>query len=267
MAIPKQENAPLVAFTLDFESGDVPKPSNGITIDKIAITQIALHATRLDTFEHLGSFVRYVRPYNRKEIKALAGNKRKVLKSKFDNDEPEPMIYNPEALEYSGITMDILEQQGEDIIEVAQGAYKFIQDKTPKCSRNIKPFIIGQNIGFDEALFCQLMEYGGLIKEVAKLIRGHVDYYGHWHPLVLDTIILGQLALCHRPEITSYKLELLCELLGIELDDAHDANADTSATTNVVAVMAQRMRSIGGIVDGGELNMTKTEKSRKHFKI
>lgn len=265
MAIPKQENAPIVAFTLDFETGGVPK--NGITIDNIAITQIAIHATRLDTFEHIASYVRYIRPYEKKEIKALAGNKRKVLKSKFENQQPELMLYDPEALNYSAITMDMLYQQGEDINVVAQEVLKFIHENTPKCSRNMKPFIIGQNIGFDEGFFCQLMEYGGLMKDVAKLMRGHIDYYGHWHPLVLDTIILGQLALCQRPEITSYKLELMCEILGVELDDAHDANADVSATTNVVAILAQRMRSIGGVVDGGEVNMTKVEKTRKHFKI
>ena len=33
--------------------------------------------------------------------------------------------------------------------------------------------------------------------ELKKLLRGHEDFYGNWHPLVLDTIILGQLALCH----------------------------------------------------------------------
>ncbi len=94
-----------------------------------------------------------------------------------------------------------------------------------------------------------------------------MDFYGHWHPLVLDTIILGQLALCHQPDISTYKLEIMSERLGIELDDAHDADADVTATTNVVAILTQRMRSVGGEIEGGELKIAKTEKSRKHFKI
>ena len=53
---------------------------------------------------------------------------------------------------------------------------------------------------------------------------------------------------------------------GIELDDDHDADADVSATTNVVAVVTQRMRSIGGEIVN-PLAISKTEKSRKHFKI
>lgn len=59
----------------------------------------------------------------------------------------------------------------------------------------------------------------------------------------------------------------MCEHLGIELDDAHDADADVSATTNVAAVLTQRMRSTGGDFERNSLQMAKAEKSRKHFKI
>lgn len=131
----------------------------------------------------------------------------------------------------------------------------------------MKPFLIGQNIDFDKGFFMQLMEYAGLVKEVSKYLRGHEDFYDHWQPDVIDTIILGQLALCATPNVNSYKLEIMCENLGVELDDAHDADADVSATTNIVAVLTQRMRSVGGTVMGGDIAMTKTDKSRKHFKI
>lgn len=99
------------------------------------------------------------------------------------------------------------------------------------------------------------------------MLRGDEDFYGNWHPLYVDTIVLGQLALCHLPNVNSYKLEIMCENLGIELDDAHDADADVSATTNVAAVLTQRMRSIGGEYEGESLAISKAEKSRKHFKI
>ena len=113
-----------------------------------------------------------------------------------------------------------------------------------------------------------MFEYTGLLKELIKLVRGWVDFYGNWHPQMIDTIHLGQLALCHIPNVNSYKLEIMCELLGIELDDAHDADADVTATTNVAAVIAQRMRSVGGTLgEGSAIQMNKAEKSRKHFKI
>lgn len=260
MAAPKIDKSYIVAYVLDFETG-------GLVCQTSACTQLAIHAYRLDTFEKLGSFVRYITPYHQKAI-AGVNKKRKVLKSKYDEPTEPMMDYEQKALEYSAITMDMLYNQGVDIAEVAQGVIQFIQDTTPeKTPRNMKPFIIGQNIGFDEGFFCQLMEYGGQMKEVQKLLRGHVDYYGNWHPLTLDTILLGQLALSHRPDINSYKLELMCENLGIELDDAHDADADVAATANVAIVLSQRMRSVGGVVEGGELTMSKAEKSRKHFKI
>lgn len=260
MAAPKTEQTVYVAFTLDFETGDL-KCQTG------ACTQISIHATRLDTFEKLGSYTSYIYPYDQKAIDGV-GKKRKVLKSKYDEPEAIPMVYSDKALTYSAITMDMLYSQGQPIEQVAKDVLQFIIDMTPKkCPRNAKPFLIGQNIGFDEGFFCQLMEYGGLMSEVKKYLRGQEDFYGHWHPLCLDTIVLGQLALCHLPNINSYKLEIMCEHLGIELDDAHDADADVSATTNVAAVLTQRMRSIGGELEGGPLEMAKAEKSRKHFKI
>lgn len=259
MAAPKDEKPVLVMFTLDFETGSL-KCQTG------AITQIAIHATRLDTFEKLGSYVRYVYPYNRKQIEGV-GKKRKVLKSKYDVDNAEPMDYEEKALTYSAITMNMLETMGEDICDVARGAVDFIADHTPKTPKNMKPFLLGQNIEFDKGFFMQLMEYAGLVGEIKKLLRGHEDFYGHWQPDVLDTIMLGQLALCHLPNVDSYKLEIMSERLGIELDDAHDADADVSATTNVAAVLTQRMRSKGGVMTGGSLAISKAEKSRKHFKI
>ncbi len=259
MTTPQNEKPTLVAFTLDFETG-------GLECQTCACTQISIHATRLDTFEKLGSYTSYVYPYDQKEIDGV-GKKRKVLKSKYDKTEATPMSYTPKALEYSAITMDMLYSQGQSIEQVAKDVLQFIIDVTPKCPRNMKPFLVGQNIAFDEGFFCQLMEYAGLIGEIKKYLRGHEDFYGHWHPLCLDTIVMGQLALCHLPNVNSYKLEIMCEHLGVELDDAHDADADVSATTNVAAVLTQRMRSVGGEFEGGTLEMAKTEKTRKHFKI
>lgn len=258
MIAQSQDTPVIVAFTLDFETG-------GLKCQTSACTQIAIHATRLDTFEKIGSYVSYIAPYDQKDIAGTI-KKRKVLKSKYD-DEAIPMEYDAKALEYSAITMDMLENYGKPIEVVAQEVLQFIIDNTPKCQKNMKPFIIGQNIGFDEGFLCQMMEYAGLMKELKKVLRGHEDFYGNWHPLCLDTIILGQLALCHQPNINSYKLEIMCERLGVELDDAHDADADVSATTNLAAVLTQRMRCVGGEYEGEDLAVSKAEKSRKHFKI
>ena len=265
MSAPKETAPYIVGLVLDFETGDLP--NKDASVAQIGITQIAIHAIRLDTFEKLGSYIKYVYPYNQKEFKSLAP-KRKTLKNKYDAEQPTPMVYSSKALEYTAITMDMLYSQGVDIAEVAQGVLDLItRVVAPKTPKNMKPIILGQNITFDEGFLIQLFEYTGLLKELIKLVRGWVDFYGNWHPQMIDVIHLGQLALCHLPNVNSYKLEILCELLGIELDDAHDADADVTATTNVVAALAQRMRSIGGTVGDSVIQMNKTEKSRKHFKI
>lgn len=257
MATPNNEKPIIVAFTLDFETG-------GLDYQDCACTQIAIHAVRIDTFETIDRYVKYISPYNKQPDKGVA--KRKVLKSKFDKDDEQPMKYEEKALTYSAITMDMLESLGMDIKQVAAEVIDFIRKNILSKGRNIKPFLIGQNIGFDIGFMQQLMEYGGQMKEFAKLMRGETDFYGHFQPLYIDTIVLGQLALSHLDGMSSYKLEIMAEKFGIELDDAHDADADVTATTNVAMVCSQRMRNASGI-DDGSMVMTKTEKSRVHFKI
>lgn len=251
------EKKPIIAFTLDFETG-------GLDCQECACTQIAIHAVRIDTFETVDRYVKYIYPYNKQEDKGAV--KRKVLKSKYEKADGVRMKYEDVALTYSAITMEMLETQGVDIKQVAVEVLEFIKKNTLSKSRNLKPFLIGQNIGFDIGFMQQLMEYGGQMKEFAKVMRGHIDFYGNFRPVYVDTIVLGQLAMCHLPDVTSYKLEIMAERLGIELDDAHDADADVTATTNVAMICAKRMRNTSDGDDGGMV-MSKKEKSRVHFKI
>lgn len=257
MATPNNEKPVIVAFTLDFETG-------GLNCQDCACTQIAIHAVRIDTFETIDRYVRYIAPYNQQQDKGAA--KRKILKTKYEQQNAIPMKYEEKALAYSAITMDMLTTMGVDVIAVAQDIIEFIKNNTIVKKPNLKPFFIGQNIGFDMGFLQQIMEYAGLMKELSKLVRGTTDFYGHFQPLYIDTIVLGQFALSHLDNVISYKLEIMAEKLGVELDDAHDADADVTATTNVAMVCAKRMRNANGSDDGG-MTMTQKEKSRGHFKI
>lgn len=243
------------AIVLDFETG-------GLDCRECACTQIAMHAIRLDTFETMEKYVRYIAPYNRKP--ELGKPKRKVLRKKTDLFDNEPMAYEEKALTYSAITMRMLYDNGVDINTVAEEVVEFIGRNTLSRGRNDKPFLVGQNIGFDIGFLQQLVEYGGKAKEFAGAVRGHTDFYGNFQPLYIDTITLGQMALCHLDHVNSYKLEILCENLGIDLDDAHDADADVTATAGVAMVCTRRMRSESG---DGTLVMGKKQKTREHFKI
>ena len=255
MSAPK-ESTPLMAIVLDFETG-------GKKCQECACTQLSMHMVQLSNMETKSKFVKYFYPYDKKEIKALG--KRKVLKSKFDTDKPNPMLYEEQALTVSDISMELLESKGEPIQDVVDAALQWIEDNTPAGTGRIgKPFLIGQNISFDKGFFMQMLEYTDNVDKAKNLLRGNEDFYGHWQPETMDTILMGQIALCNDPNVTSYKLELLCENLGIELDDAHDADADVTATQNIVAVLAGRMRSADGSSD---ISLSKTEKTRKHFVI
>ena len=257
MAAPKNEPIIYTAFILDFETGDL-QPQTG------ACTQIAIHAIRLDTFERIDRYVAYIKPYNQKP--GLGKPKKKVLKSKFDQEEEIPMLYEEKALTYSAITMDMLESMGKPIETVAVEVIDFFKRNTLNTKKNGKPFLIGQHIGFDIGFLQQMMEYGGQTKEFAKVLAGDVDFYGNFQPTYIDTIIMGKLALCQLPDMNSYKLEILAERLGIELDDAHDADADVAATANVAAVLTKRMRNASGSANDG-IVMNNAEKTRKHFKF
>lgn len=261
MAAPTKDTSYILGLVLDYETG-------GLDCQKCGITELSIHAHRLDTFERLGTYTAYIRPYTRRTVKAVA-SQRKVLKSKFDKPEEISMEYTDGAMAVTGITIDMLEEQGKDLDVVAKETIDFIVEHTcAKTPKNKMPIIIGQNISFDEGFLCQMFEYAGLMKEFTKVVRGKTDFYGNWHPLTLDTLVLGQLALCTHPMATNYKLGTMAEILGIELNDAHEADADVMATANICATLTKRMRCVGGESgDQEEIQMSKTKKSRPHFKI
>lgn len=238
---------------LDFETG-------GLDCTTCACTQIALQSIRLDTMEMIDRYVSYITPYNQ------IVQKKKVLRNKheLETEQVIPMKIEQVALDYSGITMEMLLNQGVDMKEVAKDVIEFGKKNTLSKGAQCKPILIGQNITFDIGFLQQLINYAGLQKEFSKVFSGKDDFYGNFQPHYIDTIFLARLALAHNSSVTSYKLELIAEWLGIELDDAHDADADVTATLNVARVCANRMRNNEG---GDGSGIQRGEKSRKYFKI
>lgn len=242
---------------LDFETGSLINTSG-------ACTQISMQAIRLDTMETIDKYMKYISPYNKKEFGQA---KRKVLKTKQEiskENEGELMDYEPEALAYSGITMEMLTSMGVDINEVAKSVIEFAKRNTLSKGNQAKPILIGQNIPFDIGFIQQLMNYTGLVKEFEKVFAGTKDFYGNFQPHYLDTISLARLALANDSQMISYKLETIAEKMGFELDDAHDADADVTACLNVVRVCTGRLRNQDNDTQGA---LQKQEKTRKHFKI
>ena len=211
------ESKIFTAIGLDFETG-------GLDATKHACTQIALQAVRLDTWEMIDSYVKYIAPYYKQDTGTAP--KRKILRSRHEMEIEKQgilMEYEAVALNYSGITMDMLVNSGVDMKEIATDIIEFTKRNTLTKGHQTKPVLIGQNITFDIAFLQQLMNYAGLVKEFEKVFSGKSDFYGNFQPHYIDTIDLARFALADNPSVTSYKLELIAEHLGIELDDAHDA--------------------------------------------
>ncbi len=257
MAAPKNESKIYVGVALDFETG-------GLDCTQHACTQIAMQAVRFDTWEVFNQYVCYILPYKKQNLGGPP--KRKILRSKYElaqSDNAPLMGYEDVALTYSGITMEMLYKMGVDYKKVASDILEFGKQATLSKGMQTKPLLLGQNVQFDVGFLQQLMNYANLTKEFEKIYAGHKDFYGNFQPHYIDTIDLARFTFAHDPAVTSYKLELIAEHLGVELDDAHDAAADVTATISVASVCSGKLRNN----EGGTVTMIKKEKSRSHFKI
>lgn len=259
MAAPIEKGNVITAIVYDFETG-------GLDCTKNAATQISLHAVRLDTFEVMEKYSAYIYPYTKK--KDIGKPQKKVLKSKYEDEDAELMEYEKKALEYSDISMNVLYSIGKPLEEVCQDICDFIKRNTLPVVASNKPFMVGQNPLFDKGFMQQIMLYSGLWGDFCKLVRGAKDFWGNFQPAQLDTIILAQLTFDNDKSVTTWKLEATAERLGIDLDDAHDADADVTATREILRVVTSRMREESGGGDSvGSLSAEKREKLRDHFKI
>ena len=262
MAAPKEKSNVITAIVFDTETG-------GLDCQKCGVIQVSFHTVRLDTFEVMEKLNIYIKRYSRPAD--LNKPKRKVLKSKYDIEEEStdiPMEYNAAAEKVHGITKEMQERLGLEPAEACQQMIDFIKRNTLNSSKTQKPFFIGQNPMFDEGMIQQLFVIAGYWEELVKVVRGNKDFWGNFHFAMLDTIIIAQLTFNNDPSIGAWKLELSAERFGIEMDDAHDADADVTATREIVRVATARMReNSGNSNEVGGLVAEKQSKLRDHFKI
>lgn len=261
MAAPKEKSNVVTAIVFDFETG-------GLDINECAATQISMHAVRLDTFEVMETLNLYISPYYHQD--GLDKPVKKRVKSKYEMQESSAqlMTYTKKALDVSGVTMDLLNTKGVELKEVCERIIEFIARNTLPVAAANKPILVGQNVLFDIGMMQQIMLYTGLYDKFSKVVSGQKDFWGHFQPYYLDIIVLAKLAFDNDPSITSWKLELTAERCGIEMDDAHDADADVAATRDIVRVLTARMRNADGASNAvGALAVERKDKTRNHFKI
>lgn len=251
MAVPKNDKI-YTAIVLDFETGGVDSTKHGVT-------QVGMQAIRLDTFEVFASYKEYVTPYHKVELE-----KKKVVRKKKDVAAEEES--GPPLMEYdwamckrvTGITEEICEEKGLPLEQVVANMSEFCKKAHLSKSKDTLPIIVGQNIGFDIGFLEQM--YAFTKQKIKGLVSGNDGFRG-FTINTLDTINLARLMYANDPQVTSYKLGLIAEKLGVDLFDAHDAMADVEATGDIVRVLAQKMRAVGGTLEGE----TQKVKKRDHW--
>ena len=130
----KTEQKIYTGIGLDFETG-------GLDCRECACTQISLQAVRFDTWQVMERYEAYVAPYCRQD----AGlPKKKVLRTRHEQarEENVPMKYEQTALNYSGITMDMLRSQGADIRKIAETLIAFARRNTLSGGKQCKLSLI-----------------------------------------------------------------------------------------------------------------------------
>lgn len=243
---------------LDTETG-------GLDPKKCAITQLSCKVIRMDTYEIIGVFDEYIKPYDK--IIWNTGTQKKVLRTKREVEQEcqGTFDYNQRALDVTGLSLDVLNKKGKSIFEVADSFIEFIKKCTMGNVRSYRPVFVGQNPLFDWGYLQHLFTYTGQIKELNSLFLGDEDFYGNFIPLLFDTLTLARMVFSNNSSVTTYKLENLCNLLKIELVDAHSSMADVDATCDIFTVFVNRMRT--GENEDTSTFLKTAEKYRTHFKI
>jgi DNA polymerase III alpha subunit (gram-positive type) len=138
--------------------------------------------------------------------------------------------YNPQALEITHISLDLMLKEGVSY----ENGFKLIDDLfTRHTIGNNKPILSGHNIkGFDIPFMEKI--YSDNKKEFSKIIN---DY-------MIDTLDLVRTV---WPELSSYSLGVCANALGLTLKEAHRALPDTIANANVLQILLANLRGQGSI--------------------
>lgn len=208
---------------LDFETGGVKGGKEN------AITEVAMLCVDGGTFMEVGRYESYVQPYIGYE-------------------------YEDKALEYTGITMDLLRAEGKPLLQVGNEMCELIKKWHSETSNTHtkKPVVVGHNIQFDISFLQQVMKESK--NDISKYFDGKLDFYGKYYPDYLDTKRLAMLAFSNDDNFTSFKLGNCIQKVGLNLTDAHKAINDVIATKEMLIKFVNRLRNETG-KEGGEDNI------------
>jgi DNA polymerase III epsilon subunit-like protein len=238
-----QEPNSFIAF--DFETGGLESQVN-------PATEIALIAIKGDeTLDEIGRYQGLIKPYD------------------------SALIYTEKAAATSGISLELLEDEGLDLNEVVDGVVDLMRSAnfSPKNSAGIRSILVGHNPMFDINFLNHIFERrfdgvkgtsGQLMLE--SLVHGRRDHFGNFQPSYLNTWSLGKMWFGAEAELRDFKLGTIVERAGVELSDAHRAMNDTIATADFLRTFIRNLRSGFG-ANEEYIGSTHNKRQNFHFPI
>ena len=204
----------------DYETGGLPSGTKAPFLD-IALCEVACVVVNMETLTI------------EKEYQAL-----------FKPNYKENLIYEPQALQVNGLTMDMMEENGIDAKQIYKDLKSiYLEYKNPRHGA----LVCGHNfVGFDHPFTIEMFRY----------FNDDVWKYVKW---VEDTQKLAYYANLQQQD---YKLSTCCDENGISLVDAHRAIYDTRANAQLFIAYIKKLRG------EGVANVTAEEKPfRENFKF
>ena len=136
---------------------------------------------------------------------------------------------NPEDFEIEDWVLDTIQSKGislEDLIEYPSQKEVFtelisvLESHIDKFNKTDKFFLVGYNIKFDDKFFRKFF-----------LNNGNNFYDAYFWSSTQDVMDLASYLLeNYRHQLSNFKLETVCKVVDIELNNAHDAMSDIIAT-------------------------------------
>lgn len=212
-------------LVVDCETGGLPSRLKKEATTEVALTEIAMSIIDNEKLEIVESKSWLFKPYS------------------------DDLIYDPQALQVTGITIDMLEKNGLEM----KTAMKEIQDFCKKArAKTKKPYLVGHNIiKFDLDFIENLWEFNG--KDISKDIDTGRVY---------DTLDIARDKWVTKP---GFKLIDVAGYLGIDLIDAHRAESDTIVTAKIFIEFMKLLRGSSEHKEENEEEILTPARYREEF--
>lgn len=159
----------------------------------------------------------------------------------------DDLVIGKKALEITGLKLSDI-NSGMSKKELMLFLIDYFKNNSINNRPENRPVLVGHNVQFD---------IGFLSYVFNSQNKNLFDYVSQTQ---LDTMALTKMFI---PDISSLKLGVCCEEVGVDLSDAHNAMNDVIATTGLFKTYINKLRDSGSVSD----NQENVKKSRNKFQF